>query len=202
MNPLHLFNIVRRKLNPGPKVFGLGVSRTGTTSLDRALRALGYRVRGYDQDLLAKWRAGDAAAVMAAIEEYDAFQDWPYPLAYREIMDKYGASALYILTVRRTPEAWLQSYIAHSDHKGPERTPFRILAYGYPQPRGYEAEHIAFYEAHNAAVRAAIAERDLGACFAELCWETGDGWKELCALTGDKPPRTPFPHKNRRRVAA
>ena len=195
-----MFELWRRK--PGPKVFCLGISRTGTTSLNRALRHLGYRVRGYDQDLLEAWHAGDREKLLSATEESDAFEDWPWPLAYREIMDRYGSSARYILTVRSSPQVWLESYIAHTDYKGPEREKYCDMAYGFPRPRGYEKEHLAFYHQHNAAVREAIAARELQACFAELSWQRGDGWAELCALTGHRVPRIPFPHKNQRRVTA
>ncbi len=36
--------ILPPKLDRRPKVFGIGFHKTGTTSLGRALRALGYRV--------------------------------------------------------------------------------------------------------------------------------------------------------------
>jgi len=194
------FTIFRAR-KPRPKVFGLGLSRTGTTSLNRALRGLGYNVHGYDAALLEAWRAGDRDALFAITDAFDAFEDWPYPLAHAELMDRYGDTARYILTVRSAPATWLASYIAHADRKGTASERYRELAYGYPHPRGFEAEHLAFYEAHNRAVHAAVAERGLQACFAELCWEKGDGWREICALTGQSVPRAPFPHKNQRSSA-
>ena len=46
-----------------PLVFGLGVSKTGTTSLGAALKLLGYRHKSYDLDLLEHWSMGRLAAV-------------------------------------------------------------------------------------------------------------------------------------------
>ena len=190
----------RQRQAARPKVFGLGLSRTGTTSLNRALRSLGYDCHGYDPALLKAWKAGDVASLFLVTDRYNGFEDWPYPLAFREIMDRYGASARYILTTRSSPETWLASYMAHADRKGPDTAVYRRMAYGFDHPRGHEGEHLAFYSNHNAAVHQAIEDRGLQSCFAEVCWEHGDGWGELCALTGQPVPNRSFPHVNRRRI--
>jgi hypothetical protein len=92
--------------------------------------------------------------------------------------------------------------MAHADHKGVATARYRRIAYGYDHPRGYEEEHVAFYNSHNRNVRAAAFELGLENCFAELCWEKGDGWNELCSLIGNPIPQKPFPHLNQRRVLA
>lgn len=187
----------KRKGAARAKVFGLGLSRTGTTSLNRALRQLGYRCKSYDAELLAKWTAGDKEALFRVTELYDAFDDWPFPLAFADLMDRYGAAARYVLTVRQSPQVWLTSYIGHADRKGAATAPARQMAYGFSHPRGHEAEHLAFYAEHNAAVRAAVQLRGLQSCFVEVSWEHGDGWAQLCGLTGDAVPVGPFPHANK-----
>ena len=46
------------------------------------------------------------------------------------------------------------------------------------------------YEAHNAAVRAAIPPDRL------IDWQPGDGWEPICAKLGLPVPDAPFPHVN------
>jgi hypothetical protein len=186
------------RLRARPKVFGLGLSKTGTSSLQVAFKRLGYHHHGYDPDLLEAWRAGDADRFFTVTDRYESFEDWPYPLAYGELMDRYGTDARYVLTLRASPAVWLESYIAHADRSGPANARYRRLATGFEHPRGHEAEHLALYDSHARAVREAAARRGLDACFAELCWERGDGWPELVRLLGRRAPPTPFPHANQR----
>lgn len=181
-----------------PKVLGLGLSKTGTKSLQAALISLGYSNRSWDPALLEAWHRGNIGAVFAVTDAYDCVEDWPYLAAYRELMDRYGASARYILTTRKSAAIWLGSVTVHADRVGPQHDIHRRMAFGYDHPRGHEAEYLAFYEAHNTGVRAAIRERGLQHCFAEVCWENGDGWEKLCRLIGQAPPVRPFPHSNRR----
>jgi hypothetical protein len=181
-----------------PKVLGLGLSKTGTKTLQAALVSLGYTNRSWDPALLTEWYHGNLGAVFAVTDAYDCVEDWPYLAAYRELMDRYGRSARYVLTVRTSSAIWLDSVTVHADRVGPQFDIHRRMAFGYDHPRGREAEYVAYYEAHNAGVRAAIAERRLEDCFAELCWENGDGWPQLCGLIGQVPPARPFPHANQR----
>ena len=57
------------------KVFCIGAHKTGTTSLEVALRKLGYRVRGSfgtkDPDIANKVHE----MAYAMVEQYDAFED-------------------------------------------------------------------------------------------------------------------------------
>lgn len=184
--------------SPKPKVFGLGLSKTGTKSLQQALVSLGYSNRSWDPELLLAWHHGDIDSLFAVTDEYDCVEDWPYLAAFRQLMDRYGTSARYVLTRRKNPAIWLDSVIAHADRVGPDYDLHRRIAFGYEHPRGHEREYLAFYDRHNADVKAAISDRNLEDCFAELCWELGDGWDELCRLIGQTPPIRAFPHSNQR----
>jgi hypothetical protein len=179
------------------KVIGLGLSKTGTKSLQQALVSIGYSNHTWSPALFERWHGGDIAAVLAAADAHDCVEDWPFLAVYRGLMDHYGASARYVLTLRQSPEIWLDSVIAHAD-RTPEHNEHRRMAFGYDHPKGHEPEYLAFYEAHNSGVRTAIEEHGLGHCFVELCWENGDGWARLCSLIEQVPPKRPFPHSNRR----
>src|SRR6478736_8260017 len=95
-----------------PKVFGIGMGKTGTTSLERAFIELGYRVgpqtvfeRHFDA-----WAAGEFGALLADIERFEAFQDVPFclPRTYRLLYERFP-SAKFVLTVRNSSVQWYES---------------------------------------------------------------------------------------------
>jgi len=176
-----------------PRVFGVGMNKTGTTTLGECLRRLGYRHASFDAALLDRWAAGDVEALIERARTLEAVEDWPWPLAFREL-DRSFPGSRFVLTVRRSPDVWLESLLKHAERTGPTRA--RELVFGHAMPAGHEDEHRRVYEAHNAAVRAWFADRpdDL----LEVCWETGDGWAELCGFLGHPVPDGPLPHANRR----
>lgn len=180
-----------------PKVVGIGLNKTGTKTLAAALAELGWRNRmSCNRDLLVAWRGGDASGLLAAVEAHDLCEDWPWPLAFREILAHFGDRCRYVLTRRVTAEAWLTSLKAHSERVSPTEH-CRTLAYGHAYPHGREAEHLAIYHAHNEAVRAHFAAAGAGHLLLEVCWEEGDGWDQLCPFLGVPVPSVAFPHENR-----
>lgn len=62
------------------KVFGIGLSRTGTTSLDAALELLGYRVRHFPSLSLLLGRLG---IKNRELRQYDALTDRPVTHFYK-----------------------------------------------------------------------------------------------------------------------
>jgi Sulfotransferase domain len=179
------------------KVFGLGLNKTGTTTLGRCLKRLGFDHLSCRRDLLIAYRENRIADVFFVVDKYESFEDWPYPLMYRELFDRYGSDAKFILTTRSSSSAWLDSLKHHSLGTHPDNH-CRLLAYGYNYPHGYENEHVEFYNAHNRAVREFFRNRNASSQLVELCWESGQGWRELCEFLGLEPPADDFPHANKR----
>ena len=88
------------------KIFGVGLSKTGTTSLARALEILGYKTRDYLG--VTRYSPSDLSSIdLQIIDSNDAFTDTPIPSFYRELDTRYPGSK-FILTVRDTDD-WLQS---------------------------------------------------------------------------------------------
>ena len=88
------------------KIFGIGLSKTGTTSLARALNILGYRTR--DNLGVVDYIRGDLSSINPGIlDTNDAFTDTPVPNFYRELDAKYP-DAKFILTIRDM-DGWLKS---------------------------------------------------------------------------------------------
>ena len=80
------------------KIFGIGLSKTGTTILANALTILGYKVK--DCLGVTSYAKGDLSSIdMHIFSTYDAFTDTPIPSFYREL-DAQFPNSKFILTVR------------------------------------------------------------------------------------------------------
>ncbi len=96
--------------SPPTKVIGIGLNKTGTTTLAECFRLLGYKNHvSCRPDLLALYKNGNLAPIYEIIEHNETFEDWPFPLIYREIFFKFGSCARYILTKRQNAITWLTS---------------------------------------------------------------------------------------------
>ena len=171
------------------KIFCIGFHKTGTTSLAEALRILGYKVTGPNgvRDPNIAQNALKISDLL--ISKYDAFQDNPWPVIYKELDKKYPGSK-FILTLR-DPQAWIRSQIKHF---GTHETPMRKWIYGSGAPKGNENIYIKRFNQHNQEVISYFRDRPgdlLVMDFAE-----GDGWNKLCSFLGKRIPGAPFPHSN------
>lgn len=172
------------------KVFCVGFHKTGTTSLGKALKVLGYKVTGpngvNDPEIEKKARA----LVFDLVKKYDAFQDNPWPLFYEEL-DRELPESKFILTVR-DEDSWIKSQVSHF---GYSETPMRRWIYGVGCPKGNEEVYLDRYRSHNAEVQAYFAGRENDFLVMDLA--AGDGWEKLCGLLGQDIPDSPFPHANK-----
>ena len=91
------------------KIFCIGFHKTGTTTLEVALQRLGYRVTGSfgtkDPDIASKVHE----LAYAKVPDYDAFEDNPWPILYRDLDARFPGSK-FILT-RRPSDAWIRSQV-------------------------------------------------------------------------------------------
>jgi hypothetical protein len=175
-----------------PKVFCIGFHKTGTTTLEVALKKLGYRVTGSfgtkDPEIAGKVHE----LAYAMVDQYDAFEDNPWPILYKKLDERFPGSK-FILT-RRPAEAWIRSQV--KDFASTE-TPMRRWIYGENAgcPEGNEDVYIARYERHNREVLEYFNERPDDLLIFDL---PGDaGWDKLCAFLGQEVPNEPFPHANK-----
>lgn len=172
-----------------PKVFCIGFHKTGTTSMEKALKMLGYRVTG--GNWVKEEGIGEVVLerALALVPQYDAFQDNPWPILYQEL-DRAFPGSKFILTMR-PPEKWFASMLKNF---GTDRTPMREWIYGVGHPQGNEAIYLERYNRHNREVLEYFADRPQDFLLMDLA--AGDGWDKLCPFLG-LPMRTdPFPHAN------
>lgn len=181
------------------RVFGIGLNKTGTTSLKLAFEKLGFRHFARRPRAFRLYRHERWDELFALIDGFQTFEDWPWPLMVPHLLDRYGDSARFVLTRRRTPEAWLDSLKAHSLKTHPVNNP-RFKIFGYAYPHGAEAHHMNFYTRHLEQTRALFADRPHQLC--EMCLEEGDGWRKLCGFLNRPAPRGDFPHANRGETAS
>jgi hypothetical protein len=92
------------------KVFGIGLSRTGTYSLELALRNLGLKTVHFP-DFMLGLRNGRLVFQYQLADEYTALTDTPIALFFREL-DQHFPGSKFILTTRDKSE-WLDSCRRH-----------------------------------------------------------------------------------------
>ena len=174
------------------KIVGIGLNKTGTKTLGECMRCWNMKHISFSANAFDYWRNNDAAAIMRLVEEYDSFEDWPWPLIYKGI-DEAFPEAKFILTTRQCPDVWFDSLCRHAERHGP--TIFRKLIYGFEMPHSHKREHIHYYEAHTESVRGYFGRNP--SKLLEVCWENGDGWEELSNFLALPSPDIPFPNANK-----
>ena len=129
------------------KIFCIGVQRTGTTSLKKALRILGYTVSTSRVDLLPIFVEGDFDKLIPIVNNFDALQDTPWYLCYK-FLDKEYPGSKFIVTVRPV-DSWLKSMYSHFDHTDREDVlAMQEFIYGYKRPSQNEDAYIEVFKNH------------------------------------------------------
>ena len=184
------------------KIFGLGLHRTGTSSLGACFHKMRYS-QGHQLDAYQcalEIHDGKYGNVWKHVNTYQAFQDspWSHPGLY-EKLDVLFPGSKFILTTRDV-DKWMDSFHRWILNKHPrlvKQNPYMTIledVYGSNDMFGNTEQYKARYLAHNAAVIDYFKGRD---DLLVVNWEAGDGWAELV------PFLWTFPHlmKSRKRQA-
>jgi hypothetical protein len=183
------------------RVFGVGLSKTGTTSLAAALNILGVKTIHYPHDgqTYHELKSGDFR--LSILNEYDGAVDTPIAPFYAQLDAVYPGSK-FILTVR-DKNSWLRSaeydwsrYVDAQRRRGKldEFDGFiRAAVYG---TLDFDPDHYSrVYDAHERNVREYFRNRPGDLLILDICG--GDGWEKLCGFLGIEIPKVPFPNENR-----
>lgn len=180
------------------KIFGIGLSKTGTTSLAAALEIMGYRTKDYPG--LAVYRPGDLSCIdPLVLEQNEALTDTPIPSFYRELDDRYPGSK-FILTVRDI-DGWLQSCkkqftAKHAEKQNDAHGQLFMDLYGTTV---FDEE--LFRRGYSRFVDGVLTHfKDRPQDLLVLDVAAGQGWPELCAFLGKPIPEVPFPKANVTRI--
>lgn len=187
-----------------PKIFGIGLSRTGTTSLNSAFEILGYRAM--------HWRI-PAEGRLIAFEDayiYDALTDinatWMFESLYYVF-----PNARFVYTTRPL-NSWKRSIVSHFEMKTPKQLLKRLENQEVALPGGmplhekrtvlfqamYHALYTSYrsweeaYLAHDRRVRRFFADKP-GKMLELDIFDGLSGWEQLCPFLGKPVPNVPYP---------
>ena len=167
------------------KIFGLGLSRTGTTSLTHALKVVGYNVIHYPINKKILFDSNN-----------DGASDIPV-IAYYKELDKKFPNSKFIYTIR-DKEEWLDAMDRYLERKkyriiGHWGREIRTAVYGQMEfDRGVFATK---YDEHDNDVRAYFADRPQDLLVLNIC--SGDGWEKLNKFLNITNKNVgAFPHEN------
>jgi hypothetical protein len=179
----------------GGKIFGIGLTKTGTASLAMALRMLGYRT--LHKGDMATSRAVDRAAaegrpLLSDIGTgFDAYLDVEaIGRRFREADRQYPGSR-FILTTREL-DSWLSS---RERHVLGNQERHRAGAYEGSRLVVDRPAWITEREEHHAAVHSYFTDRPGDLLVIDICG--GEGWELLAPFLGRTISARPFPWENR-----
>jgi hypothetical protein len=176
-----------------PKVFGIGLMKTGTLSLHEALERLGYNGLhngGLETMNLVQQAIDEGKPMLTYLDpSLEAFTDIFGITYFYFLADAQYPGSRFILTVRDL-EDWLDSRRRHvekdqqvkgADHEGVMNVDLD----------GWRTEYLR----HEAVVRAYFANRPSDLLVLDIT--AGQGWEPLCEFLDHPVPNAPFPWKNR-----
>ena len=165
------------------KVFGIGLGKTGVSSLCEALSLLGYKPIQHPQSL-------------RIIKYFYAAVDTNVAIAYKKLDLRYPGSK-FILTVRNI-DTWVKSARMHDERRKANKFENigkhnRLEAFGSSEydPEIWKAK----YETHVNEVLNYFQERPQDLLVFNVC--AGEGWEKLCPFLNKGYPNIPFPYLNK-----
>lgn len=167
------------------KIFGIGLGRTGTTSLARALKILGYSCVHYPRDDVA-------------IEAHDAAVDETVACQFRRLDQKYPDSKFIYTT--RIISSWVGSYerCFSAISEGTETHP--LIASTYEKLYGQTTFDRIIWECGYSRHALDVSHFFIGKNKSRLLTfniMNGDGWEKLCPFLNKPVPEEDFPWLNR-----
>jgi hypothetical protein len=170
-------------------IFVLGLQKTGLGSLAMMFEKFGYyrtrsrRASRVRNQTLKEVIGGQQPDLNAYFSDDTLFIDWPAPLLYKEAYRRFGDRARFILSMRSSPDKWVESLKTHSLTFQPGQNKHQII-YGFKYPHGHEQEHINYYEQHKEDVRKFFATQGVDHLFCEVCIEDTSSVKDMMRFLG------------------
>jgi len=183
------------------KIFYLGFHKTGSTSFGELMTILGYKsqtyYKTYSEPFVNKLKNNDLSEVFEITDKYDAFDDDPWFLFYKEFEQRYE-NALFVL-YERDPEKWYESCFYFF---GRANTPMREFIYGKGKGCNLynKDHHISIYRQHSQDVREYF--KDKPEKFLEIYDLTDKSAQSVAKFIGNETSVVKFPHMNSTRLSA
>jgi hypothetical protein len=167
------------------KVFGIGLSRTGTKSLTLALNMLGFKVAHYPDDEITLKELMAGKYNFSLLNDFDGITDITVAPFYAQL-DQLFPDSKFILTIR-DKQSWLRSVAAHFGKPVFEGTPsnentmllrrlLRVAVYG---SYSFNEERFSYvYDLHYKNVNEYFKDRPESLLIINIFEE--EGWEKLC----------------------
>ena len=198
------------------KLICAGMPKTGTKSISKALRHLGFTVFDWEEqvfDFLDHWfdvyQNGATPDVKRVYRNADAVVDIPGNFFWEEILQAFPDCK--VILSERDEDAWIKSLVNHMEVFWEAVTSIsRMVTYVLSPTR--RKMHIILechreallgsrnpkstcvfrkrYRAHNHYVKSIVSPDKL------LVYNVKQGWKPLCDFLGCEAPTVAFPHEN------
>ena len=192
------------------KVFGIGLSRTGTTSLTAALEILGYHSAHFPCDPTTQreiytYRENRKDLRLTILDTYEAITDTPVCCVY-EALDRSYPSSKFILTVRNKSE-WLHSCERYWNEGLPsdiQTVPDQsyvtfinfVNAWVYGAEEFDAARFSGAYDRYMDDAIKYFTHRNTALLVLDIC--AGETWDQLCPFLNVRIPDLPFPSEHGR----
>nr|CAB3262996.1 uncharacterized protein LOC100186284 [Phallusia mammillata] len=201
------------------KVICAGAPKTGTKSLARALRILGYNeVYDYEEGLefaFDEWeeilhnRSTDVNAVLEKVysKDCEAVVDLPHSHFFEFFLKRWPDAKVILMT--RDETSWFTSFADMLNLAKNQHWMLNLLVYFVPASRRIRVYHEKlfstvlgseapnelkwkmWYRRHNCYVKETVPPNQL------LVFNISEGWDPLCAYLDKDIPDEPFPFENK-----
>jgi len=178
------------------KIFGIGMPKTGTCSLNVALNNLGIKSIHDPNELRQKFWETGSCKFNKNFEALINFGEWFFPQ-----LDEAYPNSKFILTVR-DKKSWLSSCKNHfspmNDKKYKNLYNANLKKMEIFGIKTFNKKRFSYvYDLHEKTVKDYFKGRENDLLIIDICG--GDKWNELCDFLGIVAPQgLPFPHKNRK----
>jgi hypothetical protein len=170
------------------KIFGIGLPRTGTTTLNNALRILGYRSLHNPHS----FRKNQLDGCYCFDGEWDALTNFGEHI-YPQLDECYPGSR-FILTVR-DKKKWIESIENKTSELSYSEFGNKIRISIFGCHKFNKSRYSYIYDLHIREAKEYFRNRPEDLLIVD--WEKGQGWKELCSFLNKSVPNVSFPHDNR-----
>lgn len=186
------------------KIFEIGVAKTGTTSLRKALKILGLNCKGFSKECYCPTlnpTFKDSWPVMCDVaDKYDAFTDGPWHDVSFKLWDKRYPNSKFII-LERDDESWIWSAYSFFNGKtvhDPIVPENKIIEFTRmdkdPSYREYYSGVLEWKKEKYDGIKKYFKDRPNDLLVMNIC--DGDGWEKLCPFLNKEIPDIPFPKKN------
>lgn len=183
-------------MQTGIKVFGVGLNKTGLTSLLTLFKRAGVRSEGRNRKMHVLFNAGRYADILEHYDNLGFTCDYPVPLMYKLAYYRFQENAKFILTVRGNSKEWYESLLRHNALAHPFKNKHHWTHKRY-YPHGFAEEHMAYYDRHVSEVRRFFKENNAEDRLLVLSIAEAEAVKRIEDFLGISFGTDVMPHENR-----